>query len=82
MRGVPETNPYRLKTPDELIDYVNKAGFPPRFKNSVPGFSVEEKTVPAHWWSDDPERDPLSRSRRKTDPKDIKIEIERKERVI
>ena len=58
MRGVSENDPQRLKSPEELIRYVNEVGFLPLFKNSVPGFSVEEKTVPYHWWSEDPERDP------------------------
>ena len=40
------------------IDYINEIGFLPLFKNEIPGFSVEERTVPHYWWSGDQERDP------------------------
>jgi hypothetical protein len=30
----------------------------PLFKNDIDGFSLEERTVPEYWWSDDPEIDP------------------------
>ena len=35
-----------------------KKHFLPLFKNEIPGFSLEERTVPEYWWSDDPEVDP------------------------
>ena len=28
------------------------------YKNGIPGFSLEERTVPDYWWSENPERDP------------------------
>ena len=33
-------------------------GFLPLFKNEIPGFSVEERTVAKYWWSGNVERDP------------------------
>ncbi|MDO4650163.1 MAG: hypothetical protein Q4B26_16100 [Eubacteriales bacterium] len=58
MYGVSEDDPYCLHTVDELTEYINEIGFLPLFKNEIPGFSVEERTVPEYWWSEDPERDP------------------------
>lgn len=43
---------------DEAIEYINKVGFLPLFKNDIPGFSLEDRTVPELWWSEDPARDP------------------------
>ena len=36
----------------------NEIGFLPLFKNEIPGFSLEERTVPEYWWSGNSERDP------------------------
>lgn len=58
MHGVSENDPYRLKTPEDVVNYVNQIGFLPLFQNDIPGFSVEERTVPYYWWSDDAENDP------------------------
>lgn len=56
--GVGDDDPRRIKSADELIETVDRVGFLPLFKNSVPGFSVEERTVPYFWWTGDTERDP------------------------
>jgi hypothetical protein len=58
MYGVEETDPECIHTVEELIAYIDEIGFLPLFKNDIPGFSVEERTVPDYWWSDDPGRDP------------------------
>lgn len=58
MYGVDEDDPYCIHTVDQLIEYINEIGFLPLFKNEIPGFSVEERTVPHYWWSGDQERDP------------------------
>ena len=58
MRGVDRNDPKCLHTVDEAIEYINKAGFLPLFKNNVPGFSLEERTVPDYWWSGDIKNDP------------------------
>ncbi len=58
MYGVAEDDPYCIHTVNELMDYINEIGFLPLFKNEIPGFSVEERTVPEFWWCEDADRDP------------------------
>ena len=58
LRG--HTGPGQIRTPEELEDRVGDLGFLPLFENEIGGFSVEEHTDPAAWWTDDPERDPWS----------------------
>ena len=58
MHGLEWDNPLRIRTAEELINYVNEVGFLPLFKNEIEGFSAEEHTWPAGWWSGDPEQDP------------------------
>ena len=58
MYGVEWDNPECIHTVDEAIAYINEVGFLPLFKNEIPGFSLEERTVPESWWCEDPQRDP------------------------
>ncbi|WP_081832835.1 AlkZ-related protein [Oribacterium sp. P6A1] len=58
MHGVEWDDPECLHTVDEAIEYINEVGFLPLFKNDIPGFSLEERTVSEYWWSEDLERDP------------------------
>lgn len=58
MYGVSEDDPECIHTVDEAIDFINEVGFLPLFKNEIPGFSLEERTVPDYWWSGDIKRDP------------------------
>lgn len=58
MYGVDENDPYCLHNVDQLIEYIEEIGFLPLFKNEIPGFSVEERTVADYWWSGIVERDP------------------------
>ena len=58
MHGLEWDNPLRIRTAEELINYINEVGFLPLFKNEIEGFSAEEHTWPAGWWSGDPEQDP------------------------
>ena len=58
MRGVAKDDPRRLRTIDQLEDYVEQVGFVPLFAGAVPGFSIEERTLARDWWSDDPAADP------------------------
>ena len=58
MHGMKWNNPECIHSVDEAIEYINKVGFLPLFKNNIDGFSLEERTVPEYWWSDDPEIDP------------------------
>ena len=58
MYGCAPNDPRRLRTVEELIDCADELGFLPLFKNGVPGFSVEERTLAADWWTEDYDRDP------------------------
>ena len=58
MYGVEWDDPECLHTVDDAIAYINEIGFLPLFKNEIPGFSLEERTVPEYWWSGDTEVDP------------------------
>lgn len=58
MHGVDWNDPQCIHSVDEAIEYINEAGFLPLFKNDIPGFSLEERTAPEHWWSGDPTMDP------------------------
>ena len=58
MYGVDWDDPECLHTVDDAIAYINEIGFLPLFKNEIPGFSLEERTVPEYWWSGDTEVDP------------------------
>ncbi len=55
IKGLDHRDPDRLKSADELIRYVNKAGFLPLFKNDIDGFSVEEHAASRYWWTGMPE---------------------------
>lgn len=41
----------------EAEKLIEEIGFLPLFHNEIDGFSLEERTCPEYWWSDDPERD-------------------------
>ena len=58
MYGVEADDPECIHTAKEAIDYINDIGFLPLFKNDIPGFSLEERTVAEHWWTGNPEADP------------------------
>lgn len=58
MRGLDWDDPLRIRTPEELIRYIDQVGFLPLFANEIPGFSVEDHVCPYSWWTGDPEQDP------------------------
>ena len=58
MYGVDWDDPECIHTVDEAIEYINEIGFLPLFRNDIPGFSLEERTVPEYWWCEDVDRDP------------------------
>lgn len=58
MRGVDDSDPSCIHNVDELEKLIDEIGFLPLFAGDVPGFSVEERTVPKNWWSDDSSTDP------------------------
>lgn len=56
--GVDWDDPECIHTVDEAIEYINSIGFLPFFKNDIPGFSLEERTVSDYWWTGDKKHDP------------------------
>lgn len=58
MRGLAWDDPYRIRTWQELVKWINEVGFLPLFANEIPGFSVEEHVSPDFWWTGDREQDP------------------------
>ncbi|MCH5324348.1 MAG: hypothetical protein J1E39_03965 [Eubacterium sp.] len=58
MRGLAHDDPKRIRSADELAEYINEVGFLPLFSNEIPGFSSEELTASQYWWCDIPEHDP------------------------
>jgi hypothetical protein len=51
MEGLNRNDPKCVKSYSQLTDYIDEVGFLPLFKNSVPGFSVEEQTAQDAWWT-------------------------------
>ena len=51
--GTTEDDPCCIHSIEQLIEYINEVGFLPLFSNDIPGFSVEERTVPDYWWTGD-----------------------------
>lgn len=58
MHGMDWDDPSRIRSWEELIDWIDEIGFVPLFKNEIYGFSVEENTSDLFWWTGDPEQDP------------------------
>lgn len=58
MRGLAWDDPYRIRSPKELVNWINEVGFLPLFGNGVKGFSVEEHVSADFWWTGDREQDP------------------------
>ncbi len=58
MRGLDWDDPYRIRTWEELVSWINDVGFLPLFANDVEGFSVEEHVSPNYWWTGVREEDP------------------------
>ncbi len=58
MRGLDWDNPYRIRTWQELINWINEVGFLPLFANGIEGFSAEEHVSPDFWWTGDRDEDP------------------------
>lgn len=44
-------DPYRIRTWQELVNWVKEVGFLPLFANGVRGFSAEEHVSPDYWWT-------------------------------
>jgi len=58
MRGMDWDDPYRIRTWQELVNWINEVGFLPLFGNEIEGFSVEEHVSDRFWWTGDREQDP------------------------
>lgn len=58
MRGLEWDNPYRIRTWQELVNWIDEIGFLPLFAGGVKGFSVEEHVSPDFWWTGNREQDP------------------------
>ena len=58
MRGLAWDDPYRIRTWQELVRWIQEIGFLPLFANEIVGFSAEEHTAPEGWWSGDSAQDP------------------------
>ena len=58
MKGCAEDAPQRLVTADDLLSLLRRTGFLPLFESGIAGFSVEERTTAASWWTGDPDTDP------------------------
>lgn len=56
--GVNWDDPECIHTVEEATKYINEIGFLPLFRNEIPGFSLEERTVADYWWSGLVEKDP------------------------
>lgn len=58
MKGLSWDDPLRLRSANELANWVNEIGFLPFFANNVPGFSAEEHTAADAWWTGNRAEDP------------------------
>ena len=58
MKGLGWYDPYRIRTWQELVNWINEVGFLPFFANDIPGFSAEEHVSPDFWWTGDRDQDP------------------------
>ena len=58
MRGLEWNDPYRIRTWQELINWINEVGFLPLFANGIEGFSAEEHVSPDYWWTGIIDEDP------------------------
>lgn len=58
MKGCRRSDKDCLRSPEDLLEMIQRVGFLPLFSNSIPGFSVEEHTPADNWWRDDPATDP------------------------
>ena len=58
MRGLEWDDPYRIRSWQELVNWINEVGFLPLFANDIEGFSAEEHVSPDYWWTGIREEDP------------------------
>ena len=58
MMGCEKSDPKLLRTADDLLELLRHIGFLPLFAGEIKGFSVEEKTTAASWWTGNRAEDP------------------------
>jgi len=58
MKGLDWNDPLRIRTWQELVNWINEIGFLPLFGNEVAGFSAEEHTSARYWWTGNRKEDP------------------------
>ncbi|SCY51184.1 hypothetical protein SAMN02910292_01891 [Lachnospiraceae bacterium XBB2008] len=58
IKGMAWDDPYRIRSWQELVNWINEVGFLPFFSNEIEGFSAEEHVSPDFWWTGDREQDP------------------------
>ncbi len=58
MNGLDWNDPYRIRSWQELVNWVDEVGFLPLFANDAIGFSAEDHVSSAFWWTGDPDQDP------------------------
>ncbi len=58
MRGLDEADPRCVKTINEMKALILECGFLPLFRNTIPGFAVEENVATKGWWTGNESVDP------------------------
>ena len=48
---MPDGLGFIIRTKQDMADAVQTVGFLPLFRNSIPGFSIEERAAPEAWFS-------------------------------
>ncbi len=58
MRGLEWNDSYRIRSWEELVNWIDEVGFLPLFANDIEGFSAEEHVSPDYWWTGIASEDP------------------------
>lgn len=57
-QGLLKNDSNAILSRNEMLSFIKEVGFVPLFKNSVPGFSLEEHTISENWWGGNSLTDP------------------------
>ena len=58
IKGLNWNNPLRIRSAQELVNWIREIGFLPFFSNEIEGFSAEEHVGTDYWWTGVREEDP------------------------
>lgn len=58
MHGLSPQDENCIRSVEKMEEYIESVGFLPLFANEIPGFSAEEHTETAYWWSGNVLHDP------------------------